>query len=86
MVENRNLILAIVLSVAILFGFDFVYSHFYPKPVGPPPQGQITSNTPAAPGAPAEPGAPTAPRPDQRALPNVAAPDALTPAPAGTPR
>jgi len=30
--DNRNLILAIVLSVVILFGFQHVYEIFYPKP------------------------------------------------------
>ena len=30
--DNRNLILAIVLSIAILFGFQHVYEIFYPKP------------------------------------------------------
>lgn len=38
MVENKNLILAIVLSVAILFGFDFLYGKLYPKPQTSPNQ------------------------------------------------
>ncbi|MBK8906465.1 MAG: membrane protein insertase YidC [Rhodospirillales bacterium] len=85
MVENRNLILAIVLSVAILFGFDLVYSYFYPRPdlPTPAPQGQVTPGAPAEPGSPPAPGAPPAPRRDQSALPDVATPDALTPAPSG---
>lgn len=49
--DNRNLILAIVLSIVILFGFQHVYEIFYPKPdVPPPPPGQqaTTADRPAA--------------------------------------
>lgn len=38
--DNKNLILAIVLSVAIMFGFDYLYGIFYPKPAIPPQQPQ----------------------------------------------
>jgi YidC/Oxa1 family membrane protein insertase len=58
--DNRNLILAIVLSIVILFGFQHVYEIFYPKPDVPPaPSGQ-QAETGGAPGAVEQPPRPTA--------------------------
>ena len=54
MLDNKNLILAVALSVAILFGFQFVSHTFFPKPVPPVPtaqtQTQTQTQTPAVPG------------------------------------
>ncbi|MEK9723624.1 MAG: membrane protein insertase YidC, partial [Rhodospirillaceae bacterium] len=50
MIENRNLILAIVLSVAILFGFEY-YNKLTAPP--PPPPGTETAAGTQTPGAPA---------------------------------
>ncbi len=65
MVDNKNLILAIVLSVAILFGFQFIWSQIYPEP---PADAERTTTAPARDGAetPAarEPGAPAVAEPD----------------------
>ena len=56
MPDNRNLILAVVLSVAILIGFQVLN----PRPVPPPPEaGRAESVAPAAPGV--VPGVPAAP-------------------------
>ncbi len=47
--DNRNLILAIVLSIVILFGFQHVYEIFYPKPDVPvttPAKQAATGGTP----------------------------------------
>jgi len=70
--DNRNLLLAIVISVVILVGFDY----FNPK--APPPPAQVVSadNTPTAANAPATPGGaiPSAPGTPQTA---VAAVDAF---------
>ncbi len=49
--DNRNLILAIVLSIVILFGFQHVYEIFYPKPAVPPKATGQQAVTEAAPGA-----------------------------------
>ncbi len=38
--DNKNLILAIALSVVILFGFQIAAERFFPKPVPPAPQTQ----------------------------------------------
>ena len=62
MLDNKNLILAVALSVAILFGFQYVSHTFFPKPVPPPvptaqTQTQTQTQTPAVPG----PVTPTAP-------------------------
>jgi YidC/Oxa1 family membrane protein insertase len=57
--NSRNLILAVVLSMALLFGWDFVMSRINPEPKNPtPPAAQITTAAPAAQG--------TAPTPKQR--------------------
>ena len=69
MIENRNLILAIVLSVAILIGFEFGYGLLYPQPEPVPGKGTETSQTSATPGQPApsgptvQPGQPAPPPP-----------------------
>jgi len=44
--DNKNLILAIVLSVAIMFGFNYAYEFFYP----PPPETPQSQPQQAAPG------------------------------------
>jgi YidC/Oxa1 family membrane protein insertase len=61
MENQRNLILAIALSVAILIGFQFFFDH--PKPPSPSPQQTTQSAPPPATssGAPAQPAAPGAP-------------------------
>ncbi len=83
MAENRNIILAIVLSVVILFGFDYLYGFLYPRPPAErsPPEEQVIG----APPAPTEDGLPAiAP-----SVPTAAAPTAPPaaaverPAPAG---
>ena len=46
MLDNKNLILAVALSVAILFGFQYVSHTFFPKPVPQPaPIAQTQSRT-----------------------------------------
>jgi YidC/Oxa1 family membrane protein insertase len=74
MIENKNLILAVVLSVAVLFGFEL----FYKKPA--PQQAADTAQT-AQPGQAAGPQAPGAPRVDAGAVPPQApgAPSAQAP-------
>lgn len=78
MIENRNLILAIVLSVVILFGFEYLYGMLYPQPETAPGGGSTVSES--GPSPTATPGTgPTAPAP-----PSVAAPDQdLVPPPPG---
>ncbi len=62
MTDNRNLVLAIVLAVAIMVGFQFVFEILYPKPPVPPPApAQQTEQLPAAPATPAQPAPPAAP-------------------------
>lgn len=81
MIDNKNLILAIVLSVAILFGFEYFYSTMFPPPEVPPgaPQGSTAEDT-----APTEPGtAPVSP-PAARVAPG--APSAGPPAVPGQDR
>ncbi len=56
--ENRNLILAIVLSAAVLFGWQYLFGSTQ-TPAKKPPEAQTTSQTVSAP-QPAAPGAPTA--------------------------
>ncbi|HVH79677.1 MAG TPA: membrane protein insertase YidC, partial [Stellaceae bacterium] len=51
MMDQKNLLVAIVLSVAILFGFQYFAAKFFPAPVRPAPS--ASQNTPAEP-APAE--------------------------------
>jgi YidC/Oxa1 family membrane protein insertase len=55
MMDQKNLLVAIVLSVAILFGFQYFYSKFAPQPLHPV-QTTPAESTPgaAAPGATAE--------------------------------
>ena len=50
MSDNRNMILAIVLSVLILIGFQYGYDLIYPKPAQPPvpAQQETVQTTPAA--------------------------------------
>ena len=57
--EQRNLLLAIVLSVGILFGFQFLIEHFHlAKPSAPPipAPGIATSGATPGVGTPSEPG------------------------------
>src|SRR3954447_16287610 len=57
--EQRNLLLAIVLSVGILFGFQFLIEHFHlAKPPAPPTPAPGTATSGATPGVgtPSEPG------------------------------
>lgn len=46
--DNKNLILAIALSVVILFGFQIVAERFFPKPVPPAPSAQTQGTAPSA--------------------------------------
>ncbi len=51
--DNKNLILAIVLSVAIMFGFNYAYEFFYPPPPAPLQselEQTVPETTPPAPG------------------------------------
>ncbi len=68
--EQRNLLLAIVLSVGILIGFQFLIEHFHlTKPAAPPtpatgtvaPAPDGATSTPGVAGPQAVPGAPAAP-------------------------
>jgi YidC/Oxa1 family membrane protein insertase len=63
--EQRNLLLAIVLSVGILIGFQFLIEHFHlakPPPPTPAPESVATAPGTAAPGtAPGTPAAPSFP-------------------------
>jgi YidC/Oxa1 family membrane protein insertase len=47
MMDQKNLLLAIVLSVAILFGFQYVFTKFMPHPPAPSPT-QTTSTQPTS--------------------------------------
>ncbi|HSO41630.1 MAG TPA: membrane protein insertase YidC, partial [Rhodospirillales bacterium] len=72
MMENKNLILAIVLSVVILIGFQLVAERLLPQPTSPQPAPGTGEGTTPAPGGtvappPAQPGA---------AAPQVAPPGA----------
>jgi YidC/Oxa1 family membrane protein insertase len=73
--EQRNLLIAIVLSVAILIAFQFAYERFFPPP---PPTGRPAAGAhpPAAanPSAPQAPGLPTAIKPEARAAAPANAP------------
>ncbi len=75
--DNKNLILAIVCSVAILFTFQFVSERLYPKPAVPPPS---QTAAPAHTGTGS--GAPPAPASEQGAVP-AAAGGGGVPAPTG---
>src|SRR5882672_3739193 len=71
MSDQKNLILAIALSVAIIIGFNFFISP--QRTAGPPKEAQTTQ----APGAPATPAAPSAPSaPAAPSAPGAAAPPA----------
>ncbi len=69
MIDNKNLILAILLSVAILFGFEYFYGAMFPQPEvapGAPPKPTAEDTVPKEPGVspvppPAERLAPSAP-------------------------
>ncbi|MEQ8505724.1 MAG: membrane protein insertase YidC [Rhodospirillales bacterium] len=76
MIENKNLILAVVLSVAVLLGFELFFKSTQP----PQPQQAAQTAQPGAPGQPAQPGAnpsnttavpPQAPGTPQMSAPNV---------------
>ena len=67
--ENKNLILAIVLSVAVLIGWQYFFA---PRPKPPQPQ----------PIRPVNPAAPAAPSPSQAGGPAAPAPGTAAPAPA----
>ncbi len=75
--DNKNLILAIVCSVAILFTFQFVSERLYPKPAVPPPS---QTAAPAHTGTGS--GAPPAPASEQGAVPAAAGAGGV-PAPTG---
>jgi len=83
MIDNRNMIIAVVLSIVILLSFDMYFSATRPPPPEQPAQGE------QAPGMPAKPGAPTAP--DKAGAPAPGAPagpkatDAARPTVPGTP-
>ncbi|MFZ1413632.1 MAG: membrane protein insertase YidC [Defluviicoccus sp.] len=86
MTDNRNMILAIVLSVLILIGFQYGYDLLYPKTEQPPlPPQQTGEATPAPAGtAPTEVAVPTpGPTPAPTAA-TVTPPSPLTPSPAAT--
>ncbi|TVR98371.1 MAG: membrane protein insertase YidC [Rhodospirillales bacterium] len=71
MTDHKNLIIAIVLSIVILLGFDYVYNLLYPPPEVPPedPSRPMVEDTIPAPRAPATPGvAPTPPGVERPAM------------------
>ena len=59
--NQRNLILAIVLTGLILFGWDAAMRYFYPQPVKPAATAPAVSGAPAVPGGAAAPAADPAP-------------------------
>lgn len=72
--EQRNLLLAIVLSVGILIGFQFLYARFFPPPASPPsPPSEATQTAPTPATRPAS----------GNATPGVSGPSAAAPAEAG---
>ncbi|HEV2300475.1 MAG TPA: membrane protein insertase YidC [Stellaceae bacterium] len=76
--DQRNLLIAIVLSVGILIAFQFIAERFYPPP---PIHKTATSQGTAAPGSKApSPAAPGTPKP------SAMVPGAASPAPAGKTR
>ncbi|MEE9317604.1 MAG: membrane protein insertase YidC [Rhodospirillales bacterium] len=86
MIDNRNLVLAVVLSIIILLGFDAFFSK--DRPDQPPDEQQTAQQAPTPPdqktAQPQAPGADaTAPRP--AFLPTPAKPGAGVPAPPGAP-
>jgi YidC/Oxa1 family membrane protein insertase len=78
MENQRNLILAIALSVAILIGFQYFFEH--PKAPAPQPAPITEQSQPAAPGAPAQ----TGTTPQTGATPQAGAPTASGAAPSET--
>ena len=64
--DQKNLLIAIVVSVAILFGFQYLFEHFLPHAPPPPPaqtkpaQPATNAGTPGTPGAEAPASAPSA--------------------------
>ncbi len=74
--QQRNLIIAIVLSVAIMFGFQFLMPQAQHKVPPPPPAGDVTAN-----GQPATQGAAGTPTAGTTALPAPAASALATIAP-----
>ena len=88
MIDNRNMILAVVLSIAILVGFEMYFSSTSPTP--PPGEQQQTEQTPQAPGTqapgPQAPG-PLAPGAQVPSLPTISAKPgaAAVPSVAGVP-
>jgi YidC/Oxa1 family membrane protein insertase len=77
MSDNKNLLLAIVLSLAILLGFQAASNFFFPKPSSPPPRPAETAQ-PTAPGAPGQ-APPAAPGAPGQAAPLPGAPAAMAP-------
>ena len=61
--EQRNLLIAIVLSLGILIGFQFIFQRLRPPPPpqGAPPSAASTPSAPAAAAAPKAPGASASP-------------------------
>ena len=57
--EQRNLLIAIVLSLGILIGFQFIFQRLRPPP---PPQGAPSGAPPSAASAPSAPAAAAAPK------------------------
>ena len=49
MLENKNTVLAVVLSVAILFAFNFLTKILYPQPAPVQPAQQPQTSRPASP-------------------------------------
>jgi YidC/Oxa1 family membrane protein insertase len=72
MMDQKNLLLAIVLSVAILFGFQWAFEKFLPHP--PPAQPTPAQTVPAQPGA----GATNSPSPAEAPVGAASAPQAET--------
>jgi len=79
---DRNLILAIVLSVLIIIGFQYFFQAFSPPPAKKPP---VTTEAPA-PAAPSPAPAPATPLEQPRVAPSEAraAPSVVKPPPEGT--
>lgn len=96
MIDNKNLILAILLSIAILFGFEYFYGTMFPQPEvapGAPPRPTAEDTVPAEPEiAPVPPsadrlapGAPTAVAPAAPGRDREAALEAVPRVPIDTP-
>src|SRR5512144_1618982 len=74
MLENKNLILAVVLSVMILFAFNFLTKILYPQPAPVPPAPETQKSSPVEPGRP-----PAAPLPGSSVAPQGAGTDLAAP-------